>query len=391
MRNQRARCFACTLASLILITLSISGCKNDEQSSVDAAAPTVDVAPVLVQKIIKWDEYNGRISAINAADIRPRVSGYVTKIAYSEGSGVRRGDLLFAIDQRSYLAALSAARAQLERAQATVKNTRLQDERAQALLATNATSREDAEQKRAMRDQSIADLNAAQAAVNIAQLNLEYTEVRAPFDGRASRALVTVGNLATADQTVLTSVVSQDPVYVYFNPDEQSYLRYRNDLKTPEEGYSAQVGLSNGRDFPYQGDVKFFDNQIDPSTGTIQMRAIIPNPARLLMPGMYARVRFAPREKETVTLTTDRAIMREQDRSYVYVLDDGNKVSRKEIKLGNKFNGLRIIESGLTPQDRIVVTGLQKIYTTGTVVAPKIINLKAEMPAPDENPGSINR
>ncbi|MDX4956544.1 efflux RND transporter periplasmic adaptor subunit [Delftia acidovorans] len=389
MTNKLAKYSECKFASLILIALSIFGCKNSDQATVDPP-PTVDVAPVLIQDIIKWDEYNGRISSVNAADIRPRVSGYVTKIAYSEGGSVRRGDLLFTIDQRSYLLALSASRAQLERAQATVKNTRLQDERAQALVAANATSREDAEQKRAMRDQSIADLNAAQAAVNIAQLNLEYTEVRAPFHGRASRAVVTVGNLATADQTVLTSVVSQDPVYVYFSPDEQSYIRYRSDLKTNREGYTAQIGIANGEDFPHQGDVKFTDNQINPSTGTIQMRAVIPNPGRLLIPGMYARVRISPRKKETVTLTTDRAIMREQDRSYVYVLDNGNTVNRKEIKLGNKFNGLRIVEAGLDPQDRIVVTGLQKIYAAGTVVAPKTINLKAELPTPDENPGLTN-
>lgn len=367
------------MAAATVLAVSITGCNSSGSTTAQAGVPMVDVAPVVARQIQTWDDFNGRVSAVNAADMRPRVSGYITKVAYSEGSDVRKGDLLFVIDQRPYRATLKAARAQLERAKAAELNARLQDERAQSLLPTAAISLEYAEQKRAARDQSVAELHAAEAAVETAELDLEFTEVRAPFDGRTGRAQVTVGNMAEADRTVLTSVVSQDPVYVYFSPDEQSYLRYLNTVNKQARGatYPVHVGLASDSVHPYSGEVKFFDNQVDPSTGTIQVRAVVPNPDRLFTPGLYARVRFAARQGEQALLTTDLAVMRDQDRAYVYVLGAGNKAERREVKLGKKVEGLRVIESGVTARDSIIVAGLQKIYAPDMVVEPQVIQLEA--------------
>ena len=198
----------------------------------DNAPPAqVDVAPVLVKRIRHWDEFNGRISAVELVEIRSRVSGYVTRVAYKEGDEVRRGDLLFAIDPRPYQAALNSATAQLERARATALLAKARDERARKLLPSSAVSQDEADARHATYAQSEADVLNAEAAVDLAQLNLEFTEVRAPIDGRVGRALLTVGNLAVADQTLLTTMVSQDPVYVDFDPDEQSYLRYSADAR----------------------------------------------------------------------------------------------------------------------------------------------------------------
>jgi multidrug efflux system membrane fusion protein len=345
-----------------------------------APAPDVDVAKVIARDIEDWDVFNGRVAAVDTVEVRPRVSGYIVRIAYAEGRPVRKGDLLFVIDQRPYRAALGSARAQLERAQATERNTRLQNARAQTLIGSNAVSQEEAQDKRAAWEQSIADLHAAQSAVTSAALNLSFTEVRAPVAGHTSKAILTVGNLATADQTVLTSVVSQDPVYVNFDPDEQSYLRYRaaqqsRDAATPDVS-QVRVGLANDEGFPFSGTVSFVDNQVDPATGTIRARAVVANAAGKLTPGLFARVQFAGNGRRSAIMVPDRVILTDQDRKYVYVVGADKKAVRKDIKPGKTVGGLRIIETGLRPNDRVVVGGVQKIFATDTVVAPHLVDLR---------------
>jgi multidrug efflux system membrane fusion protein len=337
----------------------------------------VDVAPVLVKRIRHWDEFNGRISAVESVEIRSRVSGYVTRVAYKEGDEVRRGDVLFVIDPRPYQAALNSATAQLERARATALLAKSRDQRARKLLPSSVVSQDEADARQATLAQSEADVLNAEAAVDIARLNLEFTEVRAPIDGRAGRALLTVGNLAVADQTLLTTMVSQDPVYVDFDPDEHSYLRYSADARRGHGNRLAvRVALSGEEGFAHLGMVDFLDNRIDPATGSIRMRAKLRNRDRAFTPGLYARVQVSSGNDAEAILVDDKAVLTDQDRKYVYVLGPGNTAQRKDIQPGRKSDGLRVVESGLMPGDKIIIGGLQRIYSSGAPVKPSEVSIR---------------
>jgi membrane fusion protein, multidrug efflux system len=232
-------------------------------------------------------------------------------------------------------------------------------------------SRDEFETRVAGLAQGDADVRAAEAALATAQLNLGFTEVRSPIAGRVSRALLTIGNLAQADQSVLTSVVSQDPVYVYFQPDEQTYLRYAALARKGERRDSAnpvRVGLANDDNFPYSGTVNFVNNQVDSATGTISLRAVLRNPDRIFTPGLYARVELEGRAEFEAMLIDDKAIMTDQDRKYVYVVGPKNEALRKDVTLGGLAEGLRIVQSGLAPNDKVIVAGLQKIFFPGAPV-----------------------
>ncbi|HJW46555.1 MAG TPA: efflux RND transporter periplasmic adaptor subunit, partial [Lysobacter sp.] len=291
-----------------------------------------------------------------------------------------KGDLLFVIDQRPYRAAFDRAQAELERARSEARLAQAQGARAQTLIEAKAISREDFETRKAATSGTTAAVRAAEAAVTATRLDLQFTEVRSPIDGRAGRALVTEGNLAQADATLLTTVVSQDPVFVYFESDEQSFLRYgdlarkgeRNDTRNP-----VRVGLANETGYPHQGTVDFVDNQVDPRTGTIRARAVLRNPDRLFTPGLFARVQLEGSGEFKAMLIDDKAVLTDQDRKYVYVLGPKNAAVRKDIVLGRSIDGLRVVESGLTPTDKVIVHGVQKVFFPGMPVAPKQIAMGA--------------
>jgi len=234
--------------------------------------------------------------------------------------------------------------------------------------------------RRATLGQASADVHAAEAALATAKLNLDFTEVRSPIAGKASRALLTLGNLVQADQTVLTSVVSQDPVYVYFQPDEQSFLRYRELARKGERAHSdnaVRVGLASDIGFPHSGTVNFVNNQVDAATGTINVRATVPNADGVFVPGLYARVQLEGRADYVAMLIDDKAIMTDQDRKYVYVLGAEDKAKRKDIVLGSVHDGLRVVQSGLDANDKVIVAGLQKIFAPDTKVKPNLIAMGA--------------
>ncbi|MBR1167503.1 efflux RND transporter periplasmic adaptor subunit [Bradyrhizobium liaoningense] len=364
-----------TLAALLAGTGALSGDKDAGMKAAPAAQ--VDVAAVQVKHIQHWDEFNGRISAVESIEIRPRVSGFVTRVAYKEGSEVRRGDLLFAIDQRPYQAALDSAMAQLERARATALLAKARDERAQKLLPSSALSQDEADARRAAYAQSEADVLNAEAAVELAQLNLEFTEVKAPIEGRVGRALLTSGNLVVADQSLLTTMVSQDPVYVDFDPDEQSYLRYSAEARRNPGPMAVRVALADEEDFAHRGMVDFQDNRVDPATGSIRMRAKLRNGERIFTPGLYARVQVASAKKVEAILVDDKAVLTDQDRKYVYVLGPNNTAQRKDVQIGRKSDGLRVVAAGLTPGDKVIVGGLQRIYNPGAPVQPSEVSMLA--------------
>jgi len=364
------------LASTALCLLA--GCGQNKAAGGAAPAAAVSVAKVLSRPIQQWDEFNGRISAVDAVEIRPRVSGYVERIAFTEGGEVRKGDLLFVIDPRPYRAALDIAAARLERAQAGAVLAEKQAQRSNALLKKNATSQEEAERTKAEYEQSRADVVAAKAAVEAARLDLQFSEVRAPVAGRVSHAMLTVGNLAMANQTVLTTVVSQDPVYVDFYPDETNYLRYLAQARRGgKDPLSVRVGLVNEQGFPHQGRLKFLDNRVDPSTGTNHMRAVLQNPDHQLTPGLYAHVQFAGLAPSEASLIDDKAVLTDQDRKYVYVLGTGDKAERREVKLGAVNQGLRVVESGLSTKDYVIVDGLQRVFYPGAPVKPTVVAMGA--------------
>jgi multidrug efflux system membrane fusion protein len=372
-----AAILATTVAALIAAVAVLTG--GSDSVAMDKSAPVqVDVAPVLVKRIQHWDEFNGRISAVESVEIRSRVSGYVMRVAYKEGDEVRRGDLLFSIDPRPYQAALYSAKAQLERARATALLAKARDERARKLLPSSAVSQDEADARNAAYAQSQADVLNAQAAVDLALLNLGFTEVRAPIDGRAGRALLTVGNLAMADETLLTTMVSQDPVYVDFDPDEQSYLRYSADARQrPGNVLMVRVALAGDDGYAHAGMVDFQNNRVDSSTGSIRMRAKLRNPDRILTPGLFARVMISSGSEAEAVLIDDKAVLTDQDRKYVYVLGADDTAQRKDIEIGRKVDGLREVASGLREGDRIVVGGLQRIYQSGTPVKPSDASMLA--------------
>lgn len=365
----RVRLVAVT--GMITTALLISGCNKKPDPASTSPAPSVEVARVTQQAVKTWDSFNGRVSATDTVSILPRVGGYITRVAYREGSEVKKGDLLFVIDQRPYRTALDSARAQLERARASLALASQQDLRAQQLLKSSAVSKEEAEQKRAARDQSLADVHTAESAVAAATLNLEFTEVRSPINGRTGRAQLTLGNLAVADQSELTSVVSQNPVYVYFDPDEHSYLNYLKTLKTVS-GTSVRIGLANDETLPYVGELNFLDNQVNATTGTVRARATVDNSERLLTPGLYAKVQLSVGDPAPAILVPDRAILTDQDKHYVYVLSADNTAQKRYIETGQLIDKQRVITSGLERNNTIIVSGLHALHADGTPVTPQV-------------------
>ncbi|GAB3103416.1 efflux RND transporter periplasmic adaptor subunit [Lysobacter terrae] len=365
----------------ITLLLVLAGCSSEAAPNAGMPPPPeVSVANVLSKPVHQWDEFTGRVAAVETVELRPRVSGYVQRVAYQEGQEVHKGELLFVIDQRPYQASLDRARAELERARAEARLAQAQDARAQTLIEAKAISREEFEQRKANTSGTNAAVRAAEAAVTSAQLDLQFTEVRSPIEGRAGRALVTEGNLAQADATLLTTVVSQDPVYVYFESDEQSFLRYNELARKGERADSknpVRVGLASETGYPHEGTVDFVDNQVDSRTGTIRARAVLKNPDRLFTPGLFARVQLQGSGEFKALLIDDKAVLTDQDRKYVYVLGPKNAAMRKDVVLGRSIDGLRVVESGLTPADKVIVHGVQKVFFPGMPVSPKTIVMGA--------------
>ena len=372
------------LAVMAAAALATSACSRGGAQAAAPPPPEVDAAQVVVRPVRQWDEFSGRTAATDAVDVRARVSGYIDRIAFKEGGEVKAGDLLFVIDPRPYRAAYDSALAQLAHARATEQLAQENEKRAQRLIAGKAISREEFDTRSAGSTQSNADVRAAEAAVATARLNLSFTEVRSPIAGRVSRAMLTLGNLAQADQSVLTSVVSQDPIYVYFQPDEQTFLRYAELARKGERAKSAnpvRVGLATNKDYPYTGTVNFINNQVDPATGTINLRAVVPNPDRIFTPGLYARVQLEGGAGRTAMLIDDKAVMTDQDHKYVYVVGPENKAVRKDVTLGGFADELRIVRAGLDANDKVIVAGLQKIFVPNTPVKAKIVAMGA-LPSP---------
>lgn len=383
------------LPAALLIAIAAAGCSSgvsDEQTP--PPAPQVSVAEVVSRDVQQWDEFTGRIEAVKSVQIRPRVSGYIEQVHYTEGSEVAKGEVLFVIDQRPYRAELARTEAELARARAQYEVARSEMIRARRLLETRAISQEDHDRRIAGSTQAQAGVAAAEAALEAARLNMEFTEVRAPISGRTGRALVTEGNLVNAGETVLTNLVSLDPVHVYFEGDERIYLRYKELVRRSEQAGSGSrvnpvfVGLSDETGFPHEGYVDFVDNQVNPDTGTIRVRAVLPNADRLFTPGLFARVKLIGSGTYNASLVDDKAILTDQDRRYVYIIDDNNLAQRRDVKPARLVDGLRVITEGLAAGDRVVVHGVQKIFFPGMPVDPQMIAMGDPPASPPAQPAA---
>jgi RND family efflux transporter MFP subunit len=351
-----------------LAWLGLAGCGADLPAP--PPPPEVTVAEVRAEELAEWDEYQGEFEAVDAVEVRPRVSGHLVRVAFTEGKEVRKGDVLFEIDPEPYQATLDQRRADLERARARLALNERDAERGERMVAAQAISQEEQDTRLTLVSEARAAVAAAEAAVRAAELDLGFTKVRSPVSGRTSRAEVTEGNLVTAGpggSTLLTTVVSLDPIYVYFEGDESAYLRYAQLDRSGERRSSrtarnpVQIGLADEAGFPHSGRMDFVDNRLDRATGTIRARAVVSNRERRFTPGMFARVRLIGSGIRRVNVIPEVAVSTDQDRKFVFVLA-GDTVAYRPVTLGRQVDGQRrIVQAGLKPGEQVVVNGFARI------------------------------
>jgi len=358
---------------IVALNLWLAGCNNQQPATHGLPAPEVTVSKPEQKEVVNWNEFTGRTAAVKLVTVTPRVSGYIVDIPFKEGNLVHKDDLLFQIDPRPYQDAYEQAVGQLQQAQA---NQQLQDAtfaRQQQLRQTGVIAKEDYDTALSNKNQAAAQVISAQAARNSAQLNLEFTHVTSPIDGRVSHQLVNIGNLVQADSTRLTTIVSIDPIYAYFSVDELAALSYQRLIREGKVA-SSQDGkvpvylqLQDETGFPHEGTIDFSDNAFDASTGTLLIRASFPNTDGFLTPGNFVRVRVASSPKYDALLVADRAIGSDQDQSFVYVVDSKNIARLRHIKTGQLAEGLRVVKSGLQPDDVVIINGIIKVRPDSSV------------------------
>jgi multidrug efflux system membrane fusion protein len=381
----------------------IVGCSHAPPPVAPPEIPTVPVSRPVQRWVTDYLDFTGRTDAVEAVDVRPRVTGYLTKVAFKEGAEVKKGDILFEIDPRPYQAQLDQALGQLGLAQAQLKLAKANYQRDLAVASKGFETAQDLDRDAAAVEQATALQKAYQGLVDVYKLNVEYTKVRSPIDGQASRYYLTPGNLVNQDQTLLTTVVSLDPMYLYFELDEPTLLQVRKAIdegkiqRSPEGHHPLLMGLQSEDGLPHAGTVNFVNNQVNPATGSISVRGVFPNPPlnggiRLLSPGMFARVRLPIGQPHPALLVIDRAVASDQGLKYVYVLDAKDDVEYRRVATGQlEEDGLRVIAQGLNADDRVVVGGLQQVRP-GMHVRPELIPMPSlAPPAPETAPADATK
>jgi multidrug efflux system membrane fusion protein len=376
-------------SGVFLVLMSVLGCDVSKPPLAESPPPAVTVSQPVARDVIDYDDYEGRIAARPTVDVRARVRGYLIKINFEDGEIVKKDQLLFEIDPRAYKADLDGAEAQKAAGEAAFKVAQAIAERDARLVGTGAVSRQDYEVSVGKAAVSQADIRKADAAIEKAKLDLGFTKITAEITGKISRAQIDVGNLVNpgGGETVLTTITSVDPIYVNFNVDERALLRYRRDFGKDKEKpkdtslkdlkVPVEVALEGDEGYPHKGLLDFAENKVDPKTGTIQTRGVLPNPNRIMDAGMRARVRIPVSEPYKALLITDRAIGTDQNLKYVYVVDADNIAKRRDVQLGRIKDGLRVIEKGLQPGDQVIVNGIQSVRP----------EMKVD-PKPSEMPGA---
>jgi len=363
----------------VLLTVALAGCGEKPQQAAAAAAPPVTVAQPVKRTVTDWDEFTGRFEAVEEVQVRARVGGYVTSVEFKDGDMVHTGDLLYVIDSRPFEAVAEQADGQLSDARAKAELAKRDLDRGLALVQTSAVSEQLVDQRRQALQAAHAAEMQAEGALKAAQLNIEFTHVLAPITGRVSRHLVSVGNLVQGSDnggsTLLTTIVSMDPIYIYFDVDEATYLK-NNKLwfegKRPSSRDTAnpvQVTLTGETKPSHEGHMDFLDNRLDVSTGTLRSRAVIPNHDLSILPGQFGRVRLIGSSPYEALLVPDTAVATDQSRKIVFVVKDDDTVEARSVVLGPLDGGLRVVREGLKPEDRVIVDGIQRARV-GAKVSP---------------------
>jgi multidrug efflux system membrane fusion protein len=344
-------------------------------AAAQAALPEVQVAEVIHRPLREWQEFSGRLQAPNTVELRPRVSGYIDRVAFTDGARVKKGQLLFQIDPRPFQAEVERLVAERTRSVSDLELAKANRARAERLISAHAISREEYERQVAAQASAQGALGSIDASLQEARLNREFTEVRAPIDGHVSRAVITAGNLVTS-ASLLTTLVSDDPVYVYFDTDEQTYLRYAKAKQTQAHANAGAsdiyIGLVDEDGYPHPAQLDFIDNQVDATTGTIRARAALANPDGRYTPGLFARVRLIGGEDRDSVLIEDRAVGTDLSKKFVLTLTKDNHIEYRLVELGPEINGLRVVTQGLAPNELIVVNGLQHVRPGQSVAATRV-------------------
>jgi multidrug efflux system membrane fusion protein len=369
------------LGWLFFFAMVLIGCGSKEVATVNKAqmpTPNVKIAQPLTQDVTEWDDYTGRIEAVSSVDVRARVSGYLEKVNFKAGEQVNKGDLLFQIDPEPFTAQLNFAEAELARAKAKHELAKNDLERAKRLFSGKAISEEEHDARTKGSQETLAAVQSAEANKVTAKLNLEFTKIRAPIDGRIGRELITEGNLVGgggADATLLTFIVSVNPIYVYVDVDERSALKYRR--LAIHDGHRVQpvpvqLAVADETDFPHLGHIDYISPRADISTGTVSLRGVIANADGLLSPGFFARLRVRGSAPYTALLVPDRAIATDQAQRFVWVVNQEQKVEYRQVVLGSHVGQLRVITEGLKADDWVVIEGIQKLMPGFQINAERI-------------------
>ena len=372
------------LAGLVALTsLVLAGCNFATGKTADAPAaggPPVSAAIVIEKQIEQTQEFSGRLEAIEHVEIRSRVTGFITEVNFKAGSEVKKGAVLFVIDPRPYQAELDRAEAAVSSARAKSELARLELNRSEKLLGEKAIAQREYDESASNLKELDANARAAQASYEAAKLNLNYSQIRSPIDGRVSKAEITIGNLIDASAK-LTSVISTDRIYASFDGDEDTYLRV-GAMSHEGKPVAVRVGLANETGFPHEGKLEFVDNQLDPQTGSVRMRATFVNADKVLVPGLFVRVQLGGGKDLTkAVLISDLAVGTDQNRKFVFVVDADNKAQYRSVKLGQSIAGLRVVSEGLKVGERVVVNGLQRVHP-GAPITPQMVPMDFDPAAP---------
>jgi RND family efflux transporter MFP subunit len=369
---------------ILAFCVGLAGCSAAPSGSPVPAPTPVAVSYPVARDVTDYVSFTARTAAVDSVEVRAHVWGYLDKVNFKEGAMVEKGDVLFELDARPYEALLSQAKAKVAQDEAQLTFDEAEHKRNLKLVDSGAVSRSDLDKSAAARGVDVANIAADKAVVASRQLDLEYTKVRAPVSGRVSRYVVTVGNLIqSGDQnggTLLTTIVSVDPMYAYFDVDEHTALRVRQLVRegksdSPRDGgFPVSLGLANEEGYPHSGTINFVDNQVNPRTGTIRLRGVFPNKEQVLLPGLFGRVRAPIGRPHKALLVSDRALDTDQGQKILYVVNQKNEVVSRAVQLGALHDGLREITDGLQPGERVIVNGLQ-LVRPGITVEPKLVDM----------------
>jgi len=383
------------LVALGAACATLFGCGAPPAPPALPKVPEVVVSVPVVRQVTDYEDFTGRVEAKASVEVRARVTGYLERVLFKEGTEVKEGAPLFEIDPRSYQAELKRAEANVMQSQARLRRCERDLKRASDLLPQNAISQDDFDQISSDREEAAAAVKLAEASRDLAQLNLSFTRVTSPITGRISRQLIDPGNMVKADETALTTIVSMEPIYAYFDEDERTLLRVRRlvragVLKTLQEAsVPVLLGLVDEEGFPHEGRIDFADNRVDAMTGTLRLRGVFSNPQRMLSPGLFVRIRLPIGVPHPAILVSEQALGTDQGQSFLYVVNGKNEVVTRRVNVGLLDGGLRVIEQGLDKGERVIVSGLQRVRA-GVKVAPKLLEPPGQASGPGPQPPKPN-